>query len=493
MKTFIRNIFLAGGLSGIMILAGCKKHLDINRDPNNPRIENGTPALIFPAAVAGTTAAVGGELAILGAIWGEYTTQSAASNQYKTISSYGINRNDFNFAYAQLFANGLKNYQAVMDKSKASENWNFYLMAATMKAYTTQVLVDLWGSVPYFEALQEKANLNPKFDDGYEIYVDLLKTLDTALSKPINPAALTDADITADLIFDGDLDNWAAFANTLELKMYLRMVNKKPAEAQVGIKKLYDAGAKFLDVDAGVFTFEGVTNKSNPMYEQNIRQLNTPNNIRASYTFTSFLMQKGDPRIVTYFGSSTPNAINQGDFTATDPTSLGAATLVESATDPVIFISAAESDFMQAEALERYYSGAGAKAKYDEGVLTAFLATGNDGGLFINDTTKYQYPKLTAPLEEKIEAISIQKWIDCARGVHFLEGFFEKNRTGFPKTSPVYSTDPAYEPGQFVVSNNSVLDPGQLPQRLLYPDSERQSNISTPPEVPVSTPVWWAL
>jgi hypothetical protein len=247
-------------------------------------------------------------------------------------------------------------------------------------------------------------------------------------------------------------------------------------------------------VDAGIFSFEGVTNKSNPMYEQNIRQLNTTTNIRASYTFTSFLMQKGDPRIVTYFGSSTPNAINQGDFTATDPISLTAATFVESATDPVVFISAAESKFMQAEAAVRYptITNGDAKALYDEGVLLSFDATGNDGQPFISVGGAYEFPA-GGTIDQQIEAIITQKWLDFPYGVHFLEGFFEKNRTGFPKTSPVYSTDPAYEPGQFVVSNNSVLDPGQLPQRLLYPNSERQSNTSTPPEVPVSTPVWWAL
>jgi hypothetical protein len=493
MKTFFRNIFMIAGLSGLVIISACKKQLDINNDPNNPPVENGTPPVVLPAAIMGTTAAVGGELAILGAIWGEYTSQAAASNQYKTIAAYQLNRNDFNYAYSQLFANGLKNFQFILDKSETTENWNFYLMAATMKAYTTQVLVDTWGSIPYFEALKGLGNLNPKFDDGYEIYVDLLKTLDTALSKSIDGSILTDLDKSSDLIFGGDMDKWIEFANTMELKLYLRMVNKKPAEAQAGIEKLFtNPDITFLTVDAGVSGFEDIASKSNPMYEQNIRQLNTANNIRASVTFTSYLMQKADPRIVYYFGSATPNAINQGDYTATDNTSLTAAILVQDPTDPVIFISAAESKFMQAEAAVRYPSittGWDAKSLYDEGVLAAFAATGNDGSSFI--TGAYAFPAGSAAT--KIEAISTQKWIDCAYGVHFLEGFFEKNRTGFPKTSPVYSTDPAYEPGQFVISKNSVLSPGLLPQRLIYPNSEKQSNTNTPEEVPISTPVWWAL
>src|ERR671936_782505 len=104
MKTVIKNIFFLIGLFILMILAGCNKHLDINHDPNSPNVSNGTPSLIFPAAVIGTTSAVGGELAILGTIWGEYTSQAAASNQYKTIAAYQLSKSDFNFAYAQLFA-----------------------------------------------------------------------------------------------------------------------------------------------------------------------------------------------------------------------------------------------------------------------------------------------------------------------------------------------------------------------------------------------------
>lgn len=492
MNTLFKNIFVAAGMLSLIVTVGCKKQLDINQDPNNPAVDNGTPTLVLPAAIMGTTAAVGGELAILGSIWGEYTTQAAASNQYKIISAYQLSSTNLNGSYRLLFANGLKNYQFILDKSKASENWNFYLMAATMKAYTAQVLVDLYDKVPYSEALQGTGNLNPKFDDGYTIYVDLLKLLDTALVKPVNGATLTPADKAADLVFGGDMDKWRRFANTLEMKMYLRMANKKPAEAEAGINKLYDGGATFLTSNAAVTGFTDVASKSNPMYEQNIRQLNTPANIRASFTFVSFLQEANDTRLTYHFNSQTPNYIHQGDYTATDNVSLTAATLVQKATDPVIFISLAESNFMQAESLERYYAGLGAKDKYDAGVLAAFAATGGNGAGFIGAGNAYEYPN-AGTLAQKLEAINTQAWVSHATGVHFLEGFLNRNRTGIPKQSPVYSTDNTYVPGQFVISKNSVLLPGLLPQRLVYPNSERQTNNNTPTEVPLSTPVWWAL
>jgi hypothetical protein len=491
MKTRSYKIFFIAGIAGLLLTTSCKKQLDINQNPNVPAVANGTPSVVFPAAVFGTAAGVGGELAIVGAIWGEYVTQSAFSNQYKTIDAYQLGTADYNRGYRNLFANGLKNYQFVLDKSKETQNWNFYIMAATMKAYTAQVLVDLYDKIPYSEALQGTANLTPKFDDGYNIYLDLLKLLDTALAKPLKASILTPADKSADLIFNGDLDKWTRFANSMKMKLYLRMVNKKPQDAETGIKKLYADGAKFLNTDAALTGFTNVKDKDNPMYEQNIRSLNTPDNLRASFTFTSFLTSHNDTRATYFFGTATPTAIHQGDYTGTNPSYKTATVLVQRPTDPVVFMSAAESYFMQAESRERYFGGDGAKALYDKGVLAAFAETGNDGSAFIAPGGEYEYP--SGSLEEKIQAISTQKWAACAYGVHYLEGFFEKNRTGYPKTSPVYSTDASYVPGEFVTSKNSVLGPGQLPKRLVFPLLETQANPNAPALVPITTPVWWAL
>ena len=492
-----KHLLKAFALLLLVSCFGCKKTLDINKDPNNPSLDVGTPKLVFPAATMSVAGAEGGDLAILGAIYGEYITQSAASNQYKYIDAYNIKSVDLNRPYSLLYAGGLKNLQFVIDKSKASEDWNFYLMGTVMKAYATELLVDLYGSIPYSEALQGNDNLNPKFDDGYSIYEDLLAELDTALSKDFSARTVTDLKSTGegnvDVVFQGDMSKWKEFANTLELKMYLRMVNAKPEEAQAGVNKLYARNAQFLTSDAGITTgFVDAPGQDNPLYEQNIRQLNTPNNLRASYTFVSFLKANSDPRLVDYFGSMSAKAINQGDFLNNDPNVLTAAVFVEKATDPVIFISEAESYFLQAEAALRYNTGADAKSLYDEGVLAAFASENEDGSSFIAPGGAYEYPS-AGTFDDQLQAIILQKWASFPYGVHFIEGWFDRNRTGYPKTSPVYSTDSSYVPGQFVVSKNSVLPPGQFPKRLVFPDVERSRNKSTPAEVPATTPVWWGL
>ena len=485
-----RSKVLFSLLAIVSITSSCKKALDINHDPNNPTLEQGNPRLVFPAAVMATAGRVGGDLAILGGMWSQNFTQSALANQYKDIDSYDVKSTDLNLPYSGLFTGGLKNYQFVIDKSAAAKDWNFYLMATVMKAYTTEVLVDLYDKIPYSEALGGATNLNPHFDNGDNTYTSLIAEIDGALGKDFGASTNTSPG-NSDLVFQGDIDKWKRFANTLELKMYLRMINAKPADAQAGVQKLYTNGAKFLSTDAGVFGFSDEPGLDNPLYEQNIRQLNVGTNLRASRTFVSWLMANSDSRIVSYFGSAAPNSINQGDYLGSDPTYGTAAVFVEHPTDPVIFISKAESYFLQAEARERFYLGDNAKALYDNGVLASFQSVNQNGSQFIGAGKVYEYPA-GGSLAQKIEAIVVQKWASFPYGAHFIESFFEKQRTGFPTTSPVYSTDVSYVPGEFVISKNSVLSIGKLPRRLVFPDVEVSRNTNTPALVPITESVWWA-
>jgi len=506
MKIFFKSSFLIMLLFAIALVS-CKKTLDINESPNVPGQQQATPKLVFPSAVMSTAAQVGGEYAILGALWGEYATQSAFANQYRTIEQYNLNGLTFERAYQGMYSRALINDQLIIDKARQQHDWNFFLMATVMKAYTAQVLVDIYGEVPFFEALEGSGNLNPKFDDGYTVYKALLDSLDVALAKDFSASSNTPAgkadlvfpgvgstDIAADAdwINKGNINKWKQFANTLELKMYLRMVNKKPSETQAGIQKLYTAGAQFLTVDAAVTGFKAEPGQDNPMYEQNVQGLNTSTNIRASFTLASLLQTKGDPRITYFYGVTSPVSMHQGDYLNTSPTYGSAATLVQRATDPVVFISAAESYFLQAEARVRYFGGAGAKALYDQGVLAAFSSMGQNGSSFIAAGGAYEFPS-SGTMAQQIEAIIVQKWISFGYGVHYLEGYLERNRTGYPKTSPVYSTDLSYIPGQIVVSKNSVLPAGSFPKRILIPNVERTGNSNTPASVPLTTPVWWSL
>jgi hypothetical protein len=472
----------------ISFSAGCKKQLDINQDPNNPAIDAATPQGLFPAGVLSTASAAGGELAILGVLWSEYCTESAFASQYRNLDSYNATGSDLTSNYAELYSGALNDYQLILQKSQASQDWNFYLMATVMKAYTFEVLVDLYDNVPYSQALQAENNLQPVFDSGYSVYEGLITELDTALNKNFG-AATNSLPGNTDYVFGGDIGQWIAFANTLKLKMFLRMVNAKPDEAAKRIMDLYNSGAVFLTADAAVSEFTATPGKQNPFYAYNIFSLNVTSNLRASETLVSWLQYNEDPRIISYFGSGSATGINQGDFqNTTDPSYSGAATFVQEPTDPVQFISAPESFFLQAEARERYFAGDGAQALYNQGVEASFNFWQLDGSSFVEAGGAYEYP-VAGTLDQKIEAIITQKWASLP-GSHSLEAWFERTRTGYPRSSPVYSTDPAYIPGQFVVAKNTVIG-NNYPKRLVYPDLERSTNKNTPAQVPITIPVWW--
>ncbi|WP_276482768.1 SusD/RagB family nutrient-binding outer membrane lipoprotein [Paraflavitalea pollutisoli] len=470
----------------VLVLAGCSKITEDNVDPNNPSIDKASPQLLLPSAMMCTAGQIGGEYAITGGLWSQYYTQSAFASQYRTIDAYNMVSSDNNTAYREVFRSALIDYAKIQELSKTSESWAFYLMATVMKAYTYHMVVDLYDHLPYSEALTGATNLQPKFDDGYSIYTGLLAEINEAMGHNYG-AGLSPADRNSDIVFGGDMDSWTRFANTLKLKLYLRMVNAKPTEAQQGITALYTANAVFLETGAGITSFQDRPNYSNPFYEQNIRRLNTNDNLRASYTFVSWLRKNNDPRVVAYFGSANPGTIHQGDYTNNNPAYSSAAVFVQHAIDPVWFISKAESYLLQAEARSRYYNGAGAKALYDAGVTAAFAQLNLVPGNLL--TGAYAFPD-AGTLEQKQEAISVQKWASFP-GTHDLEGFFEQCRTGYPKNSAVYSTNAAYVPGQLVYSANGVTG-GLFPKRLLFPEIERSRNINTPAEEPITKKVWWA-
>ena len=476
-------------LSALFVVSSCSK-LDINKSPNNPAIEQATMEVLFPSGVMSTVGRVNGDLSIIGGMWAQFWTQNSGSSQFRTVDSYDLSNAStlINSPYQELYSGALYDYDLTLDLAAKSNETHYNLMATVMKAYTFQVVVDLFDQVPYSEAFQPTTIVQPKFEDGYSIYKSLLAEIDAALAKDYKTTDLTAEQSRTDLVFGGDMEMWEKFANTLKLKMYLRMINAKPAEAEAGIRALYAANAAFLAENAETDVFVETPNKSNPFFEYNFRRLNTPDNLKASITLISWLNKNNDPRAAAYYGP-TIIAAHQGDYNTVVNK---ASNPIVNATDPGVLISEAESYFMQAEALERYFGGTGAKEKYDAGVTAAFNQVGLSPGALIGVGGVYAYPT-AAPLEGKIEAIIVQKWASLF-GSHALEAFFEQNRTGYPKISPVYSKDPSYATtyaGQLVYSVNGVTGAGNFPRRFVFPDVEKSRNSNTPAEVPITTKVWW--
>ena len=158
-------------LSASIVFTSCKKQLDINTDPNNPSLDQLTSKLVFPAGVASSVGRIGGQLAMVGGMWAQYYTQSVVSNQFKNVDAYnltkGFGTTNTGVDWVELYSGALNDLVFVQRKSLQESDWNYYLLSTVVKAYTLQVLVDIYDQVPYTEAFQGTANLQPHFDNGY--------------------------------------------------------------------------------------------------------------------------------------------------------------------------------------------------------------------------------------------------------------------------------------------------------------------------------------
>lgn len=128
-----------------------------------------------------------------------------------------------------------------------------------MKAYILMTLVDLFGDVPYTEALQGLPIPSPVADSGSSVYEAALALLDEALVD-LNIAAT--ASPSNDIFYDGDVDLWIKTVNTLKMKYYLqtRLVNSSSGTEIAAIV----AAGDFISSDDEDFQLNYGTERSDP-------------------------------------------------------------------------------------------------------------------------------------------------------------------------------------------------------------------------------------
>ncbi|NHM05618.1 SusD/RagB family nutrient-binding outer membrane lipoprotein [Flavobacterium sp. CYK-4] len=102
---------------------------------------------------------------------------------------------------------------------KAITNREFYALGASkvIRVYVLMTLVDMYGDIPYSEALMGNANLTPHFDKGEDVYKGLLLELDEAIA--VLGQTNNSKSAIQDLYYSSQA-SWITLANTLKLKMY---------------------------------------------------------------------------------------------------------------------------------------------------------------------------------------------------------------------------------------------------------------------------------
>lgn len=473
-------------LSLVLLLSSCDNFLDINENPNYP--SDVSAELLLTSSQAAITNVYCADWGLIGSFWSQHWAQNNTSSQYKIYESYAIssNTNVIERSYRAMFVDGLSDNEIFLKKVEESEDWGGYLMGAVIKAYGFQYLVDLYGNVPYTEAFLGAEKLNPVIDKGEDIYADIYALLVDALSKDYS-SYVPDFYELNDLIFESNLDDWQAFANSLRLRILLRQYEANTAFATEEITKLLaDLEAEniyLLDKDVMVDNFEDADSKSNPLYESDQRQLNTTNNLKACVTFTSYLEANSDPRLEVlftpvngkYYGL-VPGSYNVPS-TEFEAPKLIASPVVE-ATMPVYWMTYAESELLIAEAYLRLGNTEMAQAYYESGVSESFTRMGAE----IGDLLAGAYAFPTTGFEDQLKAIIMQKWVDAADGGRGIESHIERVRTGYPAESAIsdqisegYVVPGDYVPGTLIYSKKGTSG-GVLPRRFPYADSELNFN-----------------
>ncbi|MET4081019.1 hypothetical protein ABIB40_000964 [Pedobacter sp. UYP30] len=470
----------------VVSFAGCKKFLDVNQNPNNP--DKAAPTLLLPTVEAAVGQIVGNSFQIYGNIWGQYWTQSPSSSQYKTIDQYQVTNTNFDRPWLILYRNALINADLIIKDPGANLQY-IQGMAYVLKAYAFQLTTDAFGDVPLSEALKGNEFGSPKYDAQELVYDSIFNYIDKG-SALLNTANASSPG-AQDIIFKGDISKWKAFANTLKLRAYLRLSKVNPAKAQAGIAALYASNAVFLTEDAAI-KYTSVGGNENPLYNE-IVGLGKTQNIVASATIVKAFKANNDPRLFKFYdllkGADTIAYIPQGSYSknstkkVSPPSPLvgGNANNIASATAPVKLISASESYFLQAEAVARGWAPTGSlPTLFAQGITASFTAAGLTEAQAVTYTATAgdAATALTAAatVENKVKVIITQKYYAMC-GFQGFEAWSEWRRTGYPTF--------------FVTSVASTLAPGKMPLRLLYPNSEIQSNSNFPGSIVVDVPVWW--
>lgn len=514
-----KNLIYAGLITLMLSMSviSCDSYLDINENPNYPT--DGTLATLLPSAGATTVAQLGLNGALIGNMWMQYTTQGNSTNQYNTTVNYSLTTGSFNAFWTNAYANTLPDLKLVIERAEAEGAWNYWLIAKVLTAYNFHILTDLYEDIPFTEALQAAEFPHPKYDESrMAVYPGIIAILNEAIAKETDAKANSNPVITSvDFFFNGNINKWVAFAKSLKLKILMRDFDANKSQ----IESLLSTGG-LLEEDCAMTAFEDATNKGNPFYEYNIRQLNTRENVRACHTLLEFLLAYDDPRIEQLYEltSDAQELISTG-ATLTyrgkyeglpcgtkPPTGAGdeeSVPLVKSSrykqaySDPVYLLNAAEAFFQVAEAYARLGENVEAKAAYDEGVRKAFGRWGYDASDFIKTGGAYEFN--ASSLEASLKSILTQKWVAAAKA-NSWDAFFDRNRTGIPAISSANTVrisnqhaglTEGYELGSFVTPGTTTLQPKEYPRRLPLPDASALYNLNAPNTKPVQQPMWWQV
>jgi len=485
----------------LLATVSCQKYLDTNSDPNSAK--NTRVDLVLASAQLNLAFGMGSRTYEILNVWNQYWTSdnTVASGDWEANT---MSPNDAAQLWNTLYRTSLSSLRYIIQSGNQPK---YSGVAKILMAYEYQVLVDLYGDIPFSEALlgaEATPNRAPKVDKQTDIYPQLY-TMASDGARLLDSTGSGIDEVAGDLIFDGDLNKWHAFANALRLRILMRQAKIDPSGIQPKVVALVDevnnAGQSF-DVDAEI-QFSGdpaETKNKNPLFTN----LETALHNHYNGSLTSFdildVTNTSDPRLGYFYEDlsdggrphgdqiivgtfSRPKGKNDADAgTGGDPKLYGA-------NFPFILIGPWESPFFLAEAAVYGWVPLDPHALYDQAVRSNFdyfgagdpstyLSTGS-----MSDLTGGQYDATST--QTQLRSIAIQKWI-CMNGIEPLESFNEVRRADEPGN--IIFRGPG---GIFADPPKNALGAGQFPSIFYYSQTETSLNPNIIQHNNVTDKVFW--
>ena len=503
-----------GASAVICLMAGCTTNFeDFNTNPYQP---SKVPANTLLSGMFNVYAApMQNDCQHINCMWACFSGQITAPSTWskgENLFAYYNAMEDHNAAtWAKIYARIYPNFFRIEEATE--KKGVIYAMAQLTRIYAMQMMASLQGPIPYSKV--KSGDIRAAYDDEPTAWRAMFDDLDNVIAILKSAAELgINQDLAAvDQFYGGNCEKWMKFANTLKLRMAIR-VSGVADYAQAKAEEAVRGGVLESVSDSSYDT------TSSGINENGYAIVSGWGEVRANACITSYMNGYKDPRRSAYFTKQAAGfsedyvGVRSGSSVAPNPSDYQNYSNLVITTDktlpqPVMY--AAEAAFLRAEGeLKGWDMQGDAETFYEQGIRLSFeefKVTGVDAyldddkskpGNYVDpnhsadnysnlSTITIKWDKSATP-EEMLERVLTQKWI--ALYPDPLNGWSDFRRTGFPKTFPAtHSANPDCKPAR-----------GQ--RRLRFADTEYNTNKENV-EAAVTmlsdgrdsngTDLWWAL
>jgi len=469
--------FILSSLLGVLFLISFQSCIDHFDDLNtNPTLVSGDvvdPAMLFAQAVRGGTYSI------------PFGPGAGSVAEYSGNRANPASGNIFNHSqHENPFQNMMTNEViAISEMIRQTENSEFHAntnaKGRIWRVWLFQQITDAYGDIPYFEAAlsQDESVNTPAYDSQRDIYIDFMAQLEQAAADLQDSADRVSLG-SSDLIYEGDIEMWRRFANSLRLRYALRVRFADPDLAQNQVDDvLNEPLIEDNSQNAQVIPLSSDTphtSNRHPFY--NYMHGSPLNPLICTHTMIWNMTSTGsdhldlnDPRLPIYCspaeadGAWRGRQINREDdagwFYATSRMSLVSPNTWDISAQPIVVLDYAETQFNIAEARLAGLANGDPQEGFENGIRASLEFHNVDEGE-ITDFLNSSAGTLSGDDENRLRMISTQRWV--SKFPQTMEQWTEYRRTGYPYMY-TYRTQKGHTGGQ-------------IPRRLPYPSSEYDVN-----------------